>query len=122
MKKKLVCLLLVLALALSGCAFFKTVKDFMCNPTEAQKMEATLMLAAIDAIQAAGGMFFPPLALVKASAVLKVIQSGGCFLVAELEEIFKILDAAEASKVMIKGLKAPTKFDSYPALRGTLRK
>ncbi len=119
---KLVCLAMVMVLALSGCAFLQKSKDFLCNPTEAQKAEAALMLAALDAIQAAGSIFFPPLAFVKASAVLTTIINGGCFLIVDLIEIFKILDQAEAAKAKVKGLKAPTKFISYPALRATLKK
>jgi hypothetical protein len=120
MKKKLVCLVMVLALV-SGCAFLKTVKDFICNPTAEQMETAALMLVALDAIQAAGGSVYPPIALIKASAVLTTIQGGGCFLVAELEEIFKILDAAEMAKLKAKGL-VIVRIETYPALRKLLKK
>jgi len=118
---KLVALAMALALALSGCTFLKTVKDFVCNPTEAQKHEALLMLVALDAVQAAGAIFVPGIAIVKASAVLTTIAEGGCFLITELQDVFDILDKAEKTKLKAKGL-VIVRIETYPALRATLRK
>lgn len=124
MKKKKPCILivglLVVALMVGGCAFLQGVKDFVCNPTEAQKADAAKMLAALDAAQAAGAIFAPEIAIIKASAVLTTIQRGGCFLIAELEEVFKILDSVDTAKMKAKGLKVEV--DTYPSLRKLLRK
>jgi len=123
--KKLVILVIAAALLLVGCAkffaFIKPAQDFICNPTAEQKHEAQLMLVALDAVQAAGAIFVPEIAVFKASAVLETIMQGGCFLVAELQQIFDILDAAEAAKLKAKGL-VLVKIDTYPALRRTLEK
>jgi hypothetical protein len=55
------------------------------------------MLAALDAAQAAGAMFFPVLGIAKASAVLRVIVGGGCFVISELKSAFDAVDAANAA-------------------------
>jgi hypothetical protein len=98
----------------------QSVVDFICAPTADQQADAGKMLAALDAGQAAGAMFYAPLGIVKASAVLTTIKNGGCFLVAELTEAFKVVDAANAA-VQTKQLKmlptAPATLPEYPALR-----
>jgi hypothetical protein len=114
--KKLV-LILALMLAVGGCCAKTldgvTTKSFsnclesgpvnmICNPTPAQQATAAAMLAALDAAQVAGSIFLPALAIAKASAVLRVIQAGGCFLVAELKEAFIAVDAANRSQPLAK--------------------
>lgn len=88
--------------------------DFVCNPTPEQQATATAMLAALDAAQAAGAI------IAKASAVLRVIQAGGCFLVAELKAAFEVIDAGNmaVAKSQFKMLKAaPAALPEYAPLR-----
>ena len=121
-------MIVVLALALlSGCAGFgkwsagaQSVVDFICQPSLDQQATAAKMLAALDAAQAAGTVFFPALGIAKASAVLNTIKNGGCFLVAELSDAFKVVDAANASVQnkqlgMLKA--APAALPEYAPLR-----
>jgi hypothetical protein len=123
--KKVLVLTMVLALLFTGCTAIKGLLtsapvDFLCAPTPAQQATAAAMLAALDAAQAAGAIFFPPLAIAKASAVLRVIQAGGCFLVAELKAAFEVVDAAnqEVAKMQAKMLKAaPPSLPEYAPLR-----
>ena len=123
--KKLLAVVIVLAMALTGCAQIKAFLSsgpvgFLCAPTPAQQTTASAMLAALDAAQAAGAIFMPALAIAKASAVLRVIQSGGCFVVAELKAAFEVVDAAntEVAKMQLKALKtAPPALPEYPELR-----
>lgn len=100
--KKLIVLLTIVTLALCGCAginsiFNSPAVDFVCNPTSEQQATATAMLTALDAAQAAGAIFIPALAIAKASAVLRTIQAGGCFLVAELKAAFEVVDAGNVA-------------------------
>lgn len=93
---------------------------FLCQPTPEQQATAAAMLAALDAAQAAGAIFFPVLGIAKASAVLRVIQGGGCFLVAELKAAFEVVDAANAAVAskQLKMLKGATPaLPEYAALR-----
>ncbi len=124
--KKLAILVVVLAMAVSGCAAIQSFLEspainFFCAPTDQQKAEAALMLAALDAAQAAGTIFYPVIGIAQASAVLTVIKDGGCFVVAQLKEAFKAVDAANAAVAQAQ-LKAmpdmaqPTLLE-YPALR-----
>jgi hypothetical protein len=99
--------------------------DFICQPTAEQQATATAMLAALDAAQAAGAIFVPTLAIAQASAVLKVIQGGGCFLVAELKAAFAIVDAgnlamAQKQLQMLKG-SATLKVPEYAPLRNYVK-
>jgi hypothetical protein len=121
----------VLALALvmfCGCAGFgkwstgaQKVVDMICAPTAEQQATAAKMIAALDAAQVAGTIFFPALGVAKASAVLTTIKNGGCFLASELAEAFKAVDAANAV-VMTKQMKmtpsmAPPTLPEYAPLR-----
>ena len=123
--KKLLVMVMVLAMLFTGCAAIKGLLNsdpvnFVCAPTAAQQATAALMLVALDSAQAAGAIFYPPLAIAKASAVLRVIQAGGCFLVAELKAAFEVVDAAntEMAKMQLKALKtAPPARPEYPDLR-----
>ena len=137
--KKFLALVAVLAL-LSGCCA-ATAPDgtvtksfsnclttgpvgFICNPTPAQQATAAAMLAALDAAQAAGAIFFPPLGIAQASAVLNTIRAGGCFLVAQLAEAFKAVDAANVAvaQAQLKALKtAPPALPEYPELRAFVK-
>lgn len=105
MKKAVVLLLvlvLIVALAFVGCTTINSALnsapvDFVCSPTPAQQATATAMLTALDTAQTAGALFFPPLAIAQASAVLRVIQAGGCFLVAELKAAFAVVDTGNVA-------------------------
>lgn len=124
--KKILVLVMVLAMALTGCKALLTSApvDFLCAPTPAQQATATAMLAALDAAQAAGAIFVPALAIAKASSVLRVIQAGGCFLVAELKAAFEVVDAAntEVAKMQLKALKtAPSALPEYKPLRDLVK-
>lgn len=121
MKKYLV---VVMALVIfCGCAGFgkftpgaQTVVDMICQPTPAQQATAAIMLAALDA----GWSFVPVAGAIKASAVLNVIRTGGCFLISELTAAFKVVDAANAatSAKQMKMLKtAPAALPEYQPLR-----
>ena len=122
-------LIVVLAMVmLSGCAGFgkwspgaQKVIDLICAPTAEQQATAAKMLAALDAAQAVGTVFFPIVGVMKASAVLTTIKNGGCFLVSELAEAFKAVDAAN-SAVIVKKMKmspgtAPAVLPEYTPLR-----
>ena len=123
--KKLLVMVMVLAMAVSGCAAIKSVLNsdpvnFVCAPTPAQQATAAAMLLALDTAQAAGAIFVPALAIAQASAVLRVIQAGGCFVVAELKAAFEVVDAAntEVAKMQLKALKtAPPALPEYAPLR-----
>ena len=131
MKRFLAVVLVVLAMVVVGCSGFgkwspgaQSVVDFICAPTADQQADAAKMLAALDAAQAAGAIFYAPLGIAKASAVLNTIRGGGCFLVAELTEVFEVVDAAntatQASQAkMLKG--APASLPQYPALRALIK-
>jgi len=117
---KLIVILTVCALLLGGCATFQTVNNVICNPTDDQKQTAGLMLVAIDAAQAVAAEFFPVAGIVKASAVLKTIQAGGCFLVDELAQAFAVVDAANMAVQAIETKKlkvASTVLPEYAPLR-----
>jgi hypothetical protein len=99
--KKVIILCVILALTF-GCstinsALNSNLVSFVCQPSAEQQATATAMLAAMDASQAAGAIFLPALAIAKASAVLKVVQAGGCFLVAELKAAFEVVDAGNSA-------------------------
>jgi uncharacterized protein YceK len=124
--KKVLVMLLVMAM-ISGCAGFgkwstgaQKVVDMICAPTPEQQDTAAKMLAALDAAQAIGAVFYPPLGIEQASAVLNVIRGGGCFLVTQLTEAFKVVDAANEA-VQAKQLKmvkmAPAALPEYAPLR-----
>jgi hypothetical protein len=114
MKRVLVlCMIVALAFGATGATCMNSglnssAVDFVCSPTQAQKDTATAMLSALDAAQAAGAIFLPVLSIAKASAVLRVIQAGGCFLVAELKAAFEVVDAGNTAlaKKQNKMLKA----------------
>jgi hypothetical protein len=126
MKKRLIVVLAMVML--TGCAGFgkwsagaQKVVDMICAPTAEQQATAARMIAALDAAQAAGAIFFPAIGVEKASAVLNVIKGGGCFLVTELAEAFKAVDAANAV-VVAKQMKAtpsmaPAALPEYAPLR-----
>lgn len=128
MKKYGKCLaaVVVLVMAVSGCAavnsFLSSAPiEFFCNPTAEQQATATAMLTALDTAQAAGAIFYPVIGIAQASAVLKVIQGGGCFVVAQLKEAFAAVDAANAATAQAQLKKmpdmAPPTLPEYPALR-----
>jgi hypothetical protein len=127
MKSKALVLVVILALAVSGCAGFgkwssgaQNVVDMICAPTADQQQTATIMLAALDV----GWSFVPVVGAVKASAVLKVIQAGGCFLASELADAFKVVDAANTAtaSVQLKKLKmAPAPLPEYAPLRKLIK-
>jgi hypothetical protein len=119
---------MVLALLCTGgCSGFgkfsagaQSVVDVICSPTPEQQATAASMLMALDAAQAAGTIFFPALGIAKASAVLTSIKAGSCFLLSELAEAFKAVDAANVAtaQVQLKMLRAaPAVLPEYPALR-----
>jgi hypothetical protein len=124
--KKLMILVLAIVM-LAGCAGVgkwstgaQKVVDLICAPTPEQKADAARMLAALDTGQAAAAVFFPAADIIKASAVLTTIKDGGCFLVAELTQAFKVVDAANTGiEVKSMGLlKAkPSAIPEYKALR-----
>jgi amino acid permease len=119
--------MMMVSVLIIGCAGFgkwsesaQKVVDFICNPTAEQQQTAATMLAALDAGQAAGMVFIPALGIAKASAILTTIKNGGCFLVSELTEAFKVVDAANeaaAAKQMRMLKTAPAPRPEYPALR-----
>ena len=128
--KKLVilalCVSLMAPVGLVGCAAYNSVRDaispvtnFICQPTEKQKQDAALMLAAIDAAQAAGAIFYPPIAVAQASAVLNTIKNGGCFLLAQLDEAFKVVDTANTKLITAKAIAVP--LPQYASLRNLLK-
>ena len=126
MKKTLI-LIMAAALLLAGCAEFKTVTDFVCNPTAEQQATAAAMLAALDAAQAVAANFYPAAGMAKASAVLTTIAAGGCFLLTELEEAFKAVDAANTAMAKTAAAKSTAtvlvwQLPEYEPLRKLLRK
>lgn len=112
---KFLVVLVMVGFMLAGCAWFKKGSDVICNPTPEQQHTAALMLAAIDSAQAVFGEFVPMAKIIKVSAVLKTIQAGGCFVVAELAEVFEVVDAADAT-VMKSRRMVPQKM-AYAPLR-----
>lgn len=88
---------MVLAMLVMGCAKGQTVTDFICSPTSDQQATAAQMISALDTAQAAVSTFFPAVGIVKASAVLTNIKNGGCFLISELTDAFKAVDAGNAA-------------------------
>ena len=128
--KKLLVVVMVAMFLVSGCAAIKTFLSsapvgFLCAPTVEQQATATAMLAALDAAQAAGAIFVPALAIAKASAVLRVIQGGGCFVIAELKAALETVDAAnvEMARLQLKALKtAPPALPEYKPLRDLVTK
>ena len=125
--KKLLILMMAAALLLAGCAGLETAKDFMCNATPEQRQTAEMMLAALDAAQAVAANFYPAAGLAKASAVLTTIAGGCCFLVSELEEAFKAVDAANTAAAKTAAAKSTAtvlvwQLPEYAPLRKLLRK
>lgn len=132
--KRLMVIGVVLALLFAGCAGFgkfstggQSAIDFVCAPTPEQQATATTMLAALDAAQAAGAIFYPALGIVKASAVLTTISAGGCFLLTELAEAFKAVDAANVSTAKARAAKSTAavlvwQLPEYSPLRNLLKK
>ena len=127
MRKILLIAILIPALLLAGCAFFKSVTDFVCNPTPEQQATAAMMLAVLDSAQAIAANFYPAAGLFKASAVLTTIAGGGCFLLSELEEAFKAVDAANTAAAKVAAAKSTAtvlvwQLPEYAPLRKLLRK
>ena len=125
--KKAMILFLSAALLLAGCAAFKTVTGFVCNPTPEQKATAEMMLAVLDSAQAIAANFYPAAGLAKASAVLTTIAAGGCFLLTELEQAFKAVDAANTAMAKTAAAKSTAtvlvwQVPEYAPLRKLLRK
>ena len=123
--KKLLVIGMILAMV-SGCAAIQSFLsspaiNFFCAPSDEQKAEAALMLAALDAAQAVGTVFYPVLGIAKASAVLTTIKNGGCFIVDQLKEAFAAVDAANAQIAQAQLKKMPDMavpaLPEYPALR-----
>ena len=115
--KRLMVIGMILALLFTGCSGLgklstgaQSAVDLICTSTPEQQATAAAMLIALDAAQAIGSTFFPIIGIVKASAVLTTIRSGGCFLVAELAEAFKAVDAANVAvaQTRVKMLKGST--------------
>ena len=111
--KRLAILVMVLALVFPGCAGFgkwssesQQVVNLVCNPTDAQKAEAAQYLAALDAVQGVAVMFYPPLAIAQASAVMTTVAAGSCFLLSQVQAALDLLQAAQAKQAMAKGIKA----------------
>jgi hypothetical protein len=103
--KRLLILVMVVAMAMSGCTalkglFSNAVVDFICNPTVEQQQTAAQMLTALDAAQVVAAGFYPVVGVFQASAVLTNIKNGGCFLVAELKKAFEAVDAANAATAL----------------------
>jgi len=127
MRKILLIAILIPALLLAGCAAFKSVTDFVCNPTAEQQATAAMMLAVLDSAQAIAANFYPAAGLAKASAVLTTIAGGGCFLLSELEEVFKAVDAANTAAAKTAAAKSTAavlvwQLPEYAPLRKLLRK
>ena len=125
--RKVLILVMAAALLLAGCAAFKTATDFVCIPTPEQKATAEMMLAILDSAQAIAANFYPAAGLFKASAVLTTIAGGGCFLLSELEEAFKAVDAANTSMAKVAAAKSTAavmvwQLPEYAPLRKLLRK
>jgi hypothetical protein len=127
--KRLLAICMIVALIFTGCSTINSALNsgpvgLMCSPSVEQQATATAMLAALDAAQAAGAIFLPVLSIAKASAVLKVIQSGGCFVVAELKAAFEVVDSANVA-VTTKQLKmlpsSPPALPEYSALRKLIK-
>jgi hypothetical protein len=120
MRRTLLAVLMIFSLGLAGCAALSQSKavDFVCNPTPEQAATAAQMLAALDAAQGLGTIFYPGLGVVQASAVLTVIRDNGCFYLAQLKDAFDAVDAANASMLAAKGLPAePPHLPEYEPLR-----
>jgi hypothetical protein len=122
MRKVLV--ILAVLMMVSGCAALSSflnspAVNFICNPTAEQRADADKMLLALDTAQAIGAMFYPPLGIAQASAVLTTIKGGGCFVVAQLKAAFEAVDAANAAVVQAKGpqFAAEVKMPEYSSLR-----
>jgi hypothetical protein len=119
--KKLLTVILAVGM-LAGCASLQSMLysedlDFVCNPTPEQAETAAQMLAALDAAQGLGTIFYPGLGVVQASAVLTVIKNNGCFYLSQLREAFDAVDAANAM-LAAKGLPAePPHLPEYEPLR-----
>ena len=123
--KRLAILVMVLALVFPGCVGFgkwssesQQVVDFVCNPTDAQKAEAAQYLAALNAVQGVAAMFYPPLAIAQASAVMTTVAAGSCFLLSQVQAALDLLQAAQAKQAMAKGFKMtlPSAAQQFPAL------
>jgi hypothetical protein len=109
---------LILAMVVLGCAGLQTTAGKICNPTADEKATADTMLAAIDAAQIALGIFVPTADIIQASTVLKTIRAGGCFFLAELNEVFKVVDGLNTKKAMlIKRGTGPVVLPQYVELR-----
>ena len=129
--KRLAILVMVLALVFPGCAGFgkwssegQQVVNFVCNPTDAQKAEAAKYLLALDMAQAAVGTFYPPVAIVQASAVMTTLAAGGCFLVSQVQAALQLLQDMQSKVMVAKALKAAPLpvAQQFPALWAAVQK
>jgi hypothetical protein len=112
-KVLILCIVIALGFGASGATCLNSVMSsgpvgFMCQPSPDQQATAAKMLAALDAAQAIASSFYPAAGIFKASAVLTTIKNGGCFLLTELAEVFKVVDAANTATMqtqmkMLKG-------------------
>lgn len=123
--KKFLALALILGLMAPGCAGFgkfstgaQAVVDFVCAPTEAEKAEAAKWLAAVDSIQSGVTVFFPALALVKASSAMAVLAAGGCFVLDQVETALNLLQSmqTEQAKMLMAKAAPRTSAQQFPAL------
>jgi hypothetical protein len=127
--RKVLAVLMVLSLV-GGCAGFgkwtpgvQKVVDFMCKPTPEQQLEAAKWLVALDAIQGAVAMAFPPLAIVQASTAMTVLKNGGCFLLSQVEAALILIADMQTKQAQVLQLKAiPTSVQQFPALWNVVNK
>lgn len=128
--KKIIILAMVAGLLLAGCAGFgkwssgaQEVVDFVCNPSSVEQTEAAKWLTALDSIQAGAAAFYPPLAIVQASAVMTTIKNGGCFVLSQVQAALDLLTSMQEKQVkMLKVKAAPrTSAEQFPALTARIK-
>jgi hypothetical protein len=129
--KKVLILVMVVAMCFSGCALFgqaKTGVDVvagqLCNATDTQKQDAAIALAAMDSVQTAVALFIPEANLMKASAVFAMVQQGVCVLLTDLSAALATLDAANQTAAAVsatKGMKATAKILPLASLRAAVQ-
>ena len=105
--KKVLVVLLVVALSLSGCAgflkFSQQVQDKLCNPPANVMMileQAAPIVQAIISMAVPGSAAF--IAAVNAKQVIDSIQGGACVTVTQLNNLITFLQSADAKKEMSK--------------------
>jgi len=96
MKTKIIAVVLMLSLVMSGCAFLQASKNLLCDPTEAQVNAAKTAAAFLDLAAGFVGLSEVQVAITLAIIIFNRVRPGLCVALDELEQAIKTVDQVDA--------------------------